>query len=67
MELIEIIRWVSIVLMWAVCGLNIYVAHGNMRVRKGLDILVEEYRKATLELKEAKQAYEEAISDGERS
>lgn len=68
MELIEIIRWVSIVLLWVCIGLNYYAIHRLIRTRKNLEKLevtyqeaIDNYHEAIDSCNEARKAYEDRL------
>ena len=63
MELIEIIRWVSIVLMWGATALNIYaLIRGNQNYKK-LKEIREKYEKAVEETWAARDKYYDMIEE----
>lgn len=61
MELIEIIRWISIVLMWGATVLNVFALIKCVRTQKKIDELEELYKGAIQRYESARKAYEDRL------
>jgi len=59
----EIIYWISIVLMWVACGLNICGTVRNVRLSRKLDKFAVWYEESIQEFRAAKQAYEDMLAE----